>query len=265
MLSHIVGQKVLLVVLGVLVIAKTPHPLARAQTQSPRAHLTVHNSYSIALFQCGHSALAQGKMNLCSAFICTHFHLVHHVFVERSVCPFPPVLSSPTCSVSRTSATTNSFGGCGRNLCASDWSGMSGCLANPTPNTGCEPNFYSYMNEEHTPINLPESKRNFQCRDDATIISATEDPAVFRIRKHPAAASKPQQAEFPTMLGSSGASLWKQRPESVNSRASIQATGANVDRQSVVPTIFSSQPKGKSDRDQNVVRSLKERKSPENP
>ena len=55
------------------------------------------------------------------------------------------------------------------------------CLAPwpiPTPNTGYEPNFHSYMNEEHTPINLPDSHRCFQGRDDATIISATEAPEV---------------------------------------------------------------------------------------
>ena len=46
------------------------------------------------------------------------------------------------------------------------------------------------------------------------------------------------------MLGSFGASLWKQRPELVDSRAGIQETGAYVDRESVVPTMFSSQSKG---------------------
>ena len=56
---------------------------------------------------------------------------------------------------------------------------MSDCLTNLTPNTGYEPNFYSYMNEEHTPINLPDSHRSFQCRDDTTIISTTEDPEGF--------------------------------------------------------------------------------------
>ena len=62
-------------------------------------------------------------------------------------------------------------------------------------------------------------------------------------------------------VGSLGDSLWKQwrDHESVDSGAGIQETGANVDRQSVVPTIFSSQSKGKRDRDQNVVHSLRER------
>ena len=136
---------------------------------------------------------------------------------------------------------------------------MSGYLANPTPNTGYEPNFYSYMNEEHTPINLPDSHRSFQCRDDAT-----EDPEGF---PHSGASSSKQTAasRVPTMFGSRGASLWKQWPESVDSRASIQETGANVDRESVVPTIFSSQSKGRRDRDQNVMHSLRERTSPQNP
>ena len=41
------------------------------------------------------------------------------------------------------------------------------------------------------------------------------------------------------MSGSLGASLWNERPESVDSRASIQAIGANVDRESVVPITIS--------------------------
>ena len=41
------------------------------------------------------------------------------------------------------------------------------------------PNFYTYVNEEHTPINLLDSHWNLQRRDDATIISTTEDPEGF--------------------------------------------------------------------------------------
>ena len=63
------------------------------------------------------------------------------------------------------------------------------------------------------------------------------------------------------MLGSSGVNLWRQRPELVDSRVSIQATGANVERETVVSTIFSSQSKGKRDRDRNAVHSLKDREN----
>ena len=52
-----------------------------------------------------------------------------------------------------------------------------------------------------------------------------------------------RSSQVATMLGSLGASLWKQRPDSVDSRASIQAT--NVDRECVVSTVFSSQFKGR--------------------
>ena len=55
---------------------------------------------------------------------------------------------------------------------------MSACLANPTAHTGYEPNFYTHMNGEHTPINLRDSHRNFPRRDDATTIT-TEDPKGF--------------------------------------------------------------------------------------
>ena len=64
------------------------------------------------------------------------------------------------------------------------------------------------------------------------------------------------------MFGSSGNSLQNQRPESVDCRASIEATGANVDRESFVPTVFSSSRNVKRDRDQIVVHSLKGRENP---
>ena len=127
----------------------------------------------------------------------------------------------------------------------------------PDQNTGYEPNFFGHLNEEHTPINLPDS---FQCRDDATIISAADDPDVLCSG---ASSSSKQTASsrVPTMLGSLGASPWKQRSELVDSRARIQATGADVGRESVVSTIFSTQSKGKRDRDQNFVHPLRDREN----
>ena len=114
---------------------------------------------------------------------------------------------------------------------------------------------------KHTPISLPDSHRSFQCRDDATTISATEDPEGFPCSGASSNIKQTAANIVHTLLGSFGASLWKQRPESVDSHASIQATGADVDRESVVPTVFSSQSKGKRVRDQNVVHSLKDREN----
>ena len=50
---------------------------------------------------------------------------------------------------------------------------MSGHLANPTPDTGYEPKFCIDVSDEHTPINLPDSNRNFPQDYDATV--ATTD------------------------------------------------------------------------------------------
>ena len=47
----------------------------------------------------------------------------------------------------------------------------------------------------------------------------------------------------------------------VDSRDGIKETGANLDRESVVSIIFSSQPKGNGDRYQNVVHSLRNREN----
>ena len=46
--------------------------------------------------------------------------------------------------------------------------------------------------------------------------------------------------------------------ESVDRRDDIQETGAILDRESVVSTLFRSQSKGKRDRNQNVVHSLRD-------
>ena len=89
-----------------------------------RAHTTVHNSHV-------------GKKNLCRAFLCTHFHLVVMSLLNGPLVRFPPVASSPSCcSLSRPSASSTSLERSRVNPCASaHWSGMSGCLANPTPHT----------------------------------------------------------------------------------------------------------------------------------
>ena len=47
--------------------------------------------------------------------------------------------------------------------------------------------------------------------------------------------------------------------ESVDSRNGIRETGVNLDRESVVPTLFRPHSKGKRDRDQNVVQTLRDR------
>ena len=155
-----------------------------------------------------------------------------HVFVECPLGRFPLVTSSPTCSVSRPSASSTSFGRSGANPCASaHWSGMSGCLANPAPNTGYEPYFHSHTDKEHTPMNLPDSHRSFTRRGDAIIICTTEDPASFPYSgassssKETAASKVPQCWDLYVLAsGNSGGIMCRL----------TQETGANLDRKSVV-------------------------------
>ena len=112
--------------------------------------------------------------------------------------------------------------------CLAEW------LTRPQ-NTGYEPNFYTYLNEEHTPINFPDS---FPCRDDATIVTDAEDSEVPC--SGPSSSSKQTAASrVPTMLGSLRCeSLETEGPSLIDSRASIQATGACVDRESVATNAF---------------------------
>ena len=154
----------------------------RADAHFSRAHITVHCSYSTALFQCGHTALAKGKRNLCCALLFDHFHLVCHVLVKRSFCPFPSghVLTSML-FVSRPSASSTSFGGSRQEPCASaHWSGMSGCLANPTPNTGYEPKFHSYMNEERS-TRRSISLTITEVSSAVTTLPSSQPPKIYKV------------------------------------------------------------------------------------
>ena len=79
----------------------------------------------------------------------------------------------------------------------------------------------------------------------------------YRILKHSAAAKKPKLAEFRhcSVIGKLMAGHASGLPR-------LQETGAELDRESVATTLFSSQSKGKRDRDTNVVHSLRDRKFP---
>ena len=116
--------------------------------------------------------------------------------------PFPQVLSSPTGSLSRPSASITSMGRKklqGKLLRArAHWSGMSGRMANPAPNTRYEPNFnfFRYMDTEHTPIHLPDNHHDFQYQDDATVI-ATTDPEGLPRSGASSSSKQTAAAEFP--------------------------------------------------------------------
>ena len=128
------------------------------------------------------------------------------------------------------------------------WSGLSGCIANPTPDTGLEPKFCVDTNDEHTPIKLPDGNGSFP-----HITATSEDPDVPRHSGTSGSGSKHTAAAIgvPTVLGSLGTCTWKQLAdcESVDSRNSIRETDADLDRETVVSTLFSSEMNGNRDRD----------------
>ena len=91
-----------------------------------------------------------------------HRHLFIMSLLGVLVSRFPLVASSPTCSLSRPSASSTLLAVTRSNTCTSaHWSGMSGCWANPTPHTSYEPNICVYFNDEHTPINLHRQRQEF--------------------------------------------------------------------------------------------------------
>ena len=117
---------------------------------------------------------------------------------------------------------------------------MSGCIANPTP----------------TATNFPHD-----C-NAATIAVTSEEPVVPR---HSGASSSSKRtaaaSRVLTVQGSSGNSFWKRLAdyESVDSRKSIRELCANLDRETVVCTLFRCESKGKRDRYQKRCAIVKRR------
>ena len=119
------------------------------------------------------------------------------------------------------------------------------------------PTFFSCMDPEHIPINVPDNHQSFLCPDDATVIPTSPEG----LPNSGGFSSSIQTAacRVPSLFGPS--SPWKQGACHVSGRSGLQETGAVLDRESVSTTLFSSQLKGKRDRHTNVVHSLKDREN----
>ena len=173
-------------------------------------------------------------------------------WTSRSLVSFQSYLHLPTCPISQTSATTTSFGGSGNYPFASArWIGMSSRMTNPTLNKGSEPNFYSYLNEEHTTINFFDS---FQCRDDATTPSfqlpRSKSSLLGSIQQEQTNRSSQSSHQCESLT--TAAWVWQSCEHTI---------GTDVDWASVDPTIFSLQSEGRRDRGQNGVHSLRDREN----
>ena len=137
-----------------------------------RKHFTVHTHTRIFLVRTSHVMTARVAQD-CQCCVClkTIPSLIMSL-LDVPFRPFPPIFSSPTCSLTRPSASSTPLR---QNFCATPpWRGMSGHLANPIPDTGYEPKFCIDVSNEHTPINLTTRIRNFPYEYDATI-ATTED------------------------------------------------------------------------------------------
>ena len=178
------------------------------------------------------------------------------VFVSR----IPLIASSPTCSLSQPSASSATL--TALRLCSMEWSVWLYCQSDSRHRLWAQ--ILCHASDEHTPINLSDSNRNSPHYCNATIAVTSEEPDVLRhsgalhSSQHTAATS-----EAPTVSGSLGCCLWKQLADydSVDSQNSIRETGAELDRETVVSTLFRSESRGKRDRDQNVVQSFRYREN----
>ena len=229
-----------------------------------RTHAHIFLVERVTLHSCA-LCMAQdvlGWQESASSF-CVHFHLEPWCRYYS----FPHVLSSPTGSRSRPSASTTSLGWSFREKPCEParWSGMYGRLATPAPNTGYEPNpsnFFSYVDMEHTPIHLADNHHDFQCQDDATVISTT-DP--WGLPRSGASSSSKQTAASRVRLTFGLSILWKQMSGHVSSPPGLQETETMSYRESVATTIFSSQLKWKRLRHKRCAFAERYRKSPKHP
>ena len=164
------------------------------------------------------------------------------------VCRFHLIASSPTCSLSQLSASSTPLTGTRSPHPASPLDGVE-CLA-VLPirlQTGFELKLCVDASDEHTPINLPDSSRIFPHDCNATIAVTSEEPDVLR---HSGTSSSSKQSFHCVRF------IGKLALETVGN--SIQETGAELERETVVSTLFISEPKGKRDRHQNFLQSSRD-------
>ena len=139
-----------------------------------------------------------------------------------------------------------------------------GRVARSPARTAYEPNladFSKYTNTEDNPIDIPENNSDFWYSDDVTVISGRArgmPNSEASSSSHKAAASKVSFWFGHTSSRETGVGH-------VSSRPSHREPEAELDRESVATMIFSSQSKGKRDRDTNVVHSLGDREYPKHP
>ena len=117
---------------------------ARRHTFFSCTHHSAQFTHRSALFQGCHIGIGSRYKGSVSRISQKHCHLFVMSLLGVPSVRFPLFASSPTCSLSRPSASSTSLERTTLNPCPSaHWSGMSGCLVNPTPNTGsgCHPTF----------------------------------------------------------------------------------------------------------------------------
>ena len=138
------------------------------------------------------------------------------------------------------------------------WSGMSGRMANPAPNTDYEPilsNFFSYMDTAHTPIHLSDSHQPrlpVPGRRNRDLHHKSRRLAVLRsILQQQANNSKQGSHNVRNFSGNSG-EIMSRLTVVRASRKLVQMWMDNL----FVPTIFSVQSKGKRVRHTNVNKKL---------
>ena len=211
--------------------------------------------------------MAQGEIESASFFSVKHPSCSLTSLLNVPFVRFPSVLFSPTAPSSKPSASTTSIARSRRisPSAPARWS-ESGQMDDSAPDTGYEPkldNFFSCLDPEPTPINIPDSHHNFLCSDDATMIPTSPEGL-----PNSGASSGSKQttgSRVPLMFGPS--SLWKQGACHVSGRSGLQETGAELDRESVAATLlqFPFFERERRSRHKRCAFVERQRKSPKDP
>ena len=171
--------------------------------------------------------------------------------------PFLRVLYSPTAPSSRPSASATCIA---RSRCNSPsaparWS-ESGRMADSAANTGYEPkfaNFFSYMEPDHTPINIPDSHHNFLCPDEATMIPTSPEGLP---NSEASSSSKQAASRVSSLCGTS--SIWTQCACHVSGRLGLQELGQSLTDNLLRQRFFVHSREGKDIETRTFVHSLRD-------
>ena len=224
---------------------------------------------SLAPYGCGERALRETRMttvhrtphctHACAKFSREHFMRDVWLNGKTILC----AILSPPISLTRPSASSTPLTGIRRPFCPPPWGGMSGHLANPTPDTGYESMFCIDVSNEHTSISpIATGTSPTRTTPQSPPLRILIDLNIPELQA--AASTQQQQAWFPPCRNLVHWEIASRKFWRIMILLTVKiASGRLVQTQMEKPlfsNLFRSESTVKRDQDQNVVQSLRDRK-----